>query len=586
MSEAEGYQEVRDNPRARYIALFGEEWMTAVSMRDESVEALTARFQRRVYLERETTFEFMEQVKRDAIALIAQFGPGEWLREESPARAWVEGDHLYHTLRNEIRRGLVRGDTPIAVEDLESEAAWRDVQAWIDEVAREGRIWQGTDAGGRACVFLSKMHIGFECALARLGLMLRYNTRALRPELRWFWPDGRRTVWEPLTDRNESMLNVVIERNFSFVRAGQEEEETPKSAPAHWSAADWQRNLNATMYRHEIDPFLEWAAKLDPWDGVERLDMWLALCGFTFVDGDGDWSLIKWASKSILMAAVWRAFVPGKKHDTIPVLIGPQGCGKSTAIARLLPPKHAGEWFTDSLMLSGDSKRRVEALQGAVLVEIAEMTGATTHQIENLRAFLSRTVDKERLAYRHNPEGVPRVCSMVGTANGTAVLPNDPTGNRRFVSIRIASGDPRKITAWLDVHREQLWTEAFTRVRAGEECFFTPDMEAVQAETNEAVRSGDSVLEDAIATWIHGRMSMTPPPKYVQAGEIVEAVLVHRGDKASTVPMSDVRRVTRILERLGCQSIRARVDGMQRRVWTLPEALPGSNVPQPATAEN
>lgn len=563
----------------RYIELFGEEWMQAVTASDATIEAIVERFRNRVYLERETTFEFVEQVKRDAVALIAQFGPDPWLAKDSEAREWVEGNHLYLTLRNEIRRGLITASKPVDLEDLESEAGWKSVQQWIDDVAIHQRIWTGEDTAGRTCVFVSKMHVGFECALARLGLMLRYNQRAQRPELRWSWPDGRRSRWEPMTDRNEAMLNAMIERSFSFVKGSSEEDDTPRSIPAHWTRADWDRNKNATLYRHQIDPFMEWAAKFDAWDGVKRLDYWLRLCGFKFADEEQDWPLIKWAARSILMVAVWRALEPGKKHDTIPVLIGPQGCGKSTSIAMLFPARHSEEWFTDSLTLGGDSKRRLEAIQGAVIVEISEMTGATTAQIEHLRSFLSRTVDKERLAYRHNPEGVPRMCSMVGTANGTAVLPNDPTGNRRFVSIRITEGSPTTIRNWLNANREQLWAEAFVRVRAGETCHFTSDMSAIQSEVNETVRSGDAVLEDEILAWVRSRMLAHPRPQYIVASECVREVLVRRDEKVGSIPQSDVRRVTRVLERLGCQATRTIVDGVRRRVWVLPDRLPGDPSP-------
>ncbi len=48
-----------------------------------------------------------------------------------------------------------------------------------------------------------------------------------------------------------------------------------------------------------------------------------------------------------LCGAVARVMVPGIKFDTMLVLSGPQGIGKSTIISKL-----CGEWFNDSLLLS------------------------------------------------------------------------------------------------------------------------------------------------------------------------------------------------------------------------------------------
>ena len=73
------------------------------------------------------------------------------------------------------------------------------------------------------------------------------------------------------------------------------------------------------------------------------MDYWLSECGFE-IDAPGE--LATWSSRSILMVACMRAREPETKHDTIPVLVGPQGCGKS-ALAWLMPPEYRNEWFTD-----------------------------------------------------------------------------------------------------------------------------------------------------------------------------------------------------------------------------------------------
>ena len=62
---------------------------------------------------------------------------------------------------------------------------------------------------------------------------------------------------------------------------------------------------------------------------------------------------------------------PGCKFDTMLVLSGPQGKGKSTLIAKL-----CGEWFNDSLLLSDTKdKTAAEKLQGYRILEIGELAG-------------------------------------------------------------------------------------------------------------------------------------------------------------------------------------------------------------------
>ncbi|MCB6567304.1 virulence-associated E family protein, partial [Desulfovibrio desulfuricans] len=60
------------------------------------------------------------------------------------------------------------------------------------------------------------------------------------------------------------------------------------------------------------------------WDGVERLDT-------LFIDylGAEDSEYVRAVTRKQLCAAVKRAYEPGCKYDTVLVLSGPQGAGKS-----------------------------------------------------------------------------------------------------------------------------------------------------------------------------------------------------------------------------------------------------------------
>lgn len=251
----------------------------------------------------------------------------------------------------------------------------------------------------------------------------------------------------------------------------------------------------------EVDPFIEWLESLPPWDGVERLWYWLpeTMEGPDARKGPG--TVAGWVSHVIPLAAVARAYEPGCKFDTMPVLIGPQGAGKSTAVMELLPDSG---WFTESLDLSSRSRDRVEAMDGAVIVESSELSGMRNQDLENLKSFLSQRSFRGRMAYGRHTRTVPRRCVIVGTSNNVRALPNDPTGNRRFIPVLFGEGPgSTEVRKRVEVVREQVWAEALTVYReGGERLLDVPDdvrdeLEAAQSTATDR----DDIMEDAVSTY-------------------------------------------------------------------------------------
>ena len=77
------------------------------------------------------------------------------------------------------------------------------------------------------------------------------------------------------------------------------------------------------------------------------------------------------------------------------MLWGAQGIGKSALLRALLPPEQVS-WFCDSLNLTSDTKTRAETLQGRVIVEVSEMTGARQADLENLKDVYLSTRRRNR----------------------------------------------------------------------------------------------------------------------------------------------------------------------------------------------
>ena len=368
-------------------------------------------------------------------------------------------------------------------------------------------------------VLPSKDDVALMAALEGMGMALRYNVRKQNGEIR----NGTDT-WEGMTDRNACFLRAEIARNFRY--------DTDKGPRAlHYGEASWSLYANAVMYRFEIDPFLVWLEALPPWDGVARVSAWLSDC----FEAEGDPALVSWASQAIILGAVWRAFKPGTKLDEMVVLSGPQAIGKSSALQMVLPPELPG-LFADGLHLADHPQQRAEALQGRVIVEAAEMAGKDRAELESLKAFLSRQDDGVvRMAYRRNPENTPRRAIIVGTTNAADPLPNDVTGLRRFVVVRLRAGNVKELSEYMDRNRVQLWAEAVALYREGVEAWLPSALKGAQAEVNELSRRRDDLLEDQLDRWIERQVG--EPFTLESAARGVG--LVQDGDAPALIPQRD-----------------------------------------------
>ena len=336
-----------------------------------------------------------------------------------------------------------------------------------------------------ASTFPRKDATALEAALGQLAVTVRYNLRAMCPETRET-SDGE---WQRTTDRSSADLRRMIADRFSYrLAAG-------GKAPLSYGTDSWFEHLNALLYHLEIDPFKAWLKALPKWDGTKRLAMLLP-----DLLGAADDPLTRWAGTYLCLGAVQRTYDPGCQLREIPILIGAQGIGKSRLLRSLLPEDQPG-WFSDSVCVSDPSQKRIESMLGRVVVELSELTGFKRAELESLKAFISRTDDgSTRLAYRRDPELALRRMILVGTSNDVECLPNDPSGNTRFVPIQCGAGS--HVEPYLDEHRDQLWAEALELYNKGERANLPRELMDLQAEQGERHRRKDAIIEDAVAAII------------------------------------------------------------------------------------
>lgn len=220
---------------------------------------------------------------------------------------------------------------------------------------------------------------------------------------------------------------------------------------------------------HRLKDYLEGLS----WDGVPRLDTLL-----TDYLGAEDSLYVRAATRKTLAAAVARAMTPGVKSDSMLILSGAQGIGKSTFF-RLL----GKEWYSDSLS-TFEGKDAAELVQGYWIIEAGELAGMNKSEMNTVKQFLSKTEDVYREPYGRRTKPFPRSCIIVGTTNDKGFL-KDKTGNRRFWPVDLGRRAPVKgVFTQLADEVDQIWAEAVIRWQCGEKLYLEGEaaMEAVRQQ--------------------------------------------------------------------------------------------------------
>lgn len=245
--------------------------------------------------------------------------------------------------------------------------------------------------------------------------------------------------------------------------------------------ADYTDAFNILAQRQHYHPIKDFIRGLPVWDNTPRVDTLL----HDYLGAD-DNIYTREVMRKTLCAAILRIYRPGVKFDTMPVLNGPQGIGKSTLLARL-----GGEWFNDNVSLLGTrDKSAAEGLQMSWLVELSEVDGGLRRSdLESVKAFLSRTIDVYRPAYGRTVEKHPRQCVFFGTANSENGYLSDLTGNRRFLNVRCKKDSEKHPWDLTDDDIRQIWAEVKFRVSHHESLILSAEAQKI------AEREQDQALE-------------------------------------------------------------------------------------------
>ena len=242
-------------------------------------------------------------------------------------------------------------------------------------------------------------------------------------------------------------------------------------------------------------PVRDYLDSLPAWDGKKRIDYIL----IKYLSADNT-EYARTVTRKTFVAAVARIYKPGTKFDSVLVLDGIQGIGKSTLFKDLV----GDEYYSETLSLTDmNDKSGAEKLQGFWIMEIAELAGMKKADIEKVKAFLSTSDDKYRPSYGKTVESHPRQCIIIASVNGERGYLRDITGNRRFWVVKLNQTEQKKTWHFTKEERDQIWAEAKHYYENGEKLYLEGDMisaaEEVQREAME-VDERQGMVEEYLDT--------------------------------------------------------------------------------------
>ncbi len=242
----------------------------------------------------------------------------------------------------------------------------------------------------------------------------------------------------------------------------------------------------------------------------------------------------------VLIAAVRRVRQPGVKFDTILVLEGEQGVGKSTAINILAGPGN----FSDQNILTLDPKAQMELLEGVWIYELCELEGLSRAETSKVKAFASRSLDQGRPAYGRFKDTRPRQVVFIGTTNEDKYL-RDMTGNRRFWPVKVGKID---LDA-LERDRDQLFAEATIYEEQGEPLVLPQELWPA-AQTEQEARLEDDPWVDVLSNPQPSDLNRVAGMVRVASSHLLECPL---GLEPNRQQQFHAKRLAAVMRKLGWQ---------------------------------
>ena len=194
----------------------------------------------------------------------------------------------------------------------------------------------------------------------------------------------------------------------------------------------WDKDIRRYVNSDDIeryDPINDYLEHLPCWDGKDRVTPLAQRVPTEWKE----WTYLFhiWMRS---MVAMWQGKGQLTGNALVPLLIGRQGCGKSS-FCRILLPRELQDYYNDRINFKNEQDLNL-GLSSFGLINLDEFDKITQRQQIALKYLVSTADLKYRPPYGKAYTSNRRYASFIGTTNEQTPL-TDPSGSRRFLCVSI-----------------------------------------------------------------------------------------------------------------------------------------------------
>lgn len=244
-------------------------------------------------------------------------------------------------------------------------------------------------------------------------------------------------------------------------------------------------NSEATV---AYDPIKEYLEHLPLWDRRNHVaELFNRIPGLTSEQ-------LSWCCTWLRSAvAHWMGIDMLHGNEVVPVLIGAQGCGKTTFATRLLPVELRA-YFLDHINF-GNKFDTDMALTHNLLVNIDEFANMGPSQQGKLKQTLSKVKVNGRPIFGKSQDDRRRYASFLATTNDEHPL-CDTTGSRRYICLQIPKG--KLIDNTEAINYEQLYAQLLYEINEKQTPYWFTNDEVIRIQQANLPFFKQDDLEDMI----------------------------------------------------------------------------------------
>ena len=220
----------------------------------------------------------------------------------------------------------------------------------------------------------------------------------------------------------------------------------------------WARDVKERVNSMLVDtfnPIGDYLAALPRWDGRDRLTAFAA----RVPTSTPQWTelLAVWMRS---MVAHWMGLDRLHGNSLVPLLVGGQGCGKSS-FTKIILPEALRPYYNDRIDFRNDNTL-MQGLSAFALINIDEFDRYSDRRQPLMKYIISKGEVTAMKAYRSTFSTERRYASFIATTNNPHTLA-DPTGSRRFICAAVTG----RIDFTSPVDYQQLYAQLVDEVRGG-----------------------------------------------------------------------------------------------------------------------